>query len=68
MQRDEGRMAKGPLSVPICKVQVACDGNNARPGQDSCGPCKEKLRKQNKPPKGLRGENYRHASGRGDPE
>lgn len=34
------------MSVPLCSVQEACDGNSLTPGRTMCMPCEKKLKKK----------------------
>lgn len=50
--------AHGPnMSLPICKLQIACDGSVVKAGSTTCYRCREKQAKKNRPPPPLRGEN-----------
>lgn len=44
--------------LPICELQLACDGTIMRPGGNTiCSKCRDKQAKLKKPPPPLRGEN-----------
>lgn len=45
------------MQLPICQVQLACDGTIMRPGATVCSKCRDKQAKANKPPPPLRGDN-----------
>lgn len=51
-------MARGHgvnMQLPLCSVQVACDGAVIKQGASACHRCREKLAKKNKAPPALKG-------------
>lgn len=53
-------MARGHvtnLKLPLCQLQVACDGAIIKHGATACYRCREKQAKKAKAPPPLRGEN-----------